>query len=84
MEILKKKITRKGAGRTKGSFSFVSISQSAMIGKIADPNFLWLVSRKQAESLGFKNLNTNRVSDLKESIRELSDETKIKIVSEEF
>ena len=84
MNDTKKKVTRKGAGRTKGSFSFVPLTQSQMSSKIADPEFRWLVSRKQAESLGFTNLITDKIGDLKESLAGQSAETAPKVKTEEF
>lgn len=80
----RKKVTRKGAGRTKGSFCFVSLTVADMQSKIADPTFKWLVSRKQAESLGFTNLVTDRIGDLKESIAGQSEETAPKVLATEF
>ena len=74
-----KAITRKGAGRTKGSFSFVSLSQAQMQQKIADPNFKWLVSRKQAENLGFENLVTSRASELQEAVASQAEESKVPV-----
>lgn len=79
-----KKVRRPGAGRTKGSFSFVPLTVAAMQSKILDPNFKWLVSRKQAEALGFDNLVTDRIGDLKESLAGQSVETAPVVKTEEF
>ena len=51
-----KKITRKGSGRTKGSFSFVQIKLSDLTAKFPDQETLVMVGRKWAESKGFVGL----------------------------
>ncbi len=78
------KVKRAGAGRTKGSFSFVNLSMAEMGGKISDPNFKWRVSRKQAEALGFENLITGRVSDLTEANEGVSVEAPIEVKAVEL
>lgn len=49
----RKKITRAGSGRTKGSVSFVTIELGELCAKIADPKTRIKVSRLQMEALGF-------------------------------
>lgn len=48
--------TRKGSGRTKGSFSFVTISLADLNAKFADQNTPIVVSRKWAEACSFTGL----------------------------
>lgn len=50
------KITRKGSGRTKGSFSFVKITLEDLNNKFADKTTPCVVSRKWAEQCGFQGL----------------------------
>ena len=73
-----KKVTRKGAGRTKGSFSFVTATIAQMTAANPNGEFKWLISRKQAESLGLQ-LTTDRIGDLKDSLAGQSKETEIKV-----
>lgn len=80
-----KKITRKGAGRTKGSFSFVKIKASDLAARFAAmPDLELLVSRKQMEGFGFNNLVTATVGELKDSIAGQSVETAPVVASEEL
>jgi hypothetical protein len=79
-----KKATRKGAGRTKGSFSFVTATTSQMLAANPNPDFRWLLSRKQAEALGMTGLTTDKIGDLKESLAGTSEETAPKVKAEEF
>ena len=78
-----KKVTRKGAGRTKGSFSFVAATVAQMTAANPNGEFKWLISRKQAEQLGM-NLTTDRIGDLKESLAVQSKETEIKVHESEL
>jgi hypothetical protein len=48
-----KKIKRPGSGRTKGSFSFVTVPLEFLCGKIKDGKTLIKVSRLQLEAMGF-------------------------------
>jgi hypothetical protein len=48
------KTRRPGAGRTKGSFSFVILTKAELDSKVVDPNQPIKVSRLWAETLGFK------------------------------
>lgn len=79
-----KKVTRPGSGRTKGSFSFVAVSVSQLTAANPNPDFKWLVSRKQAEALGMTGLQTDKIGDLKESLAGTSEETKAKVVATEL
>lgn len=62
------KVTRKGSGRTKGSFSFVKIPVAALVAKFADTNTECLVSRKWAEAIGFTGLNSTDAAHAYDSI----------------
>jgi len=79
-----KKITRKGAGRTLGSFSFVRMSVKKMLETNPNQDFEWLVSRKQSEALGISGLTTGTIGELKESLAGTSEETKAKVVTVEL
>lgn len=63
------KVTRKGSGRTKGSFSFVKIPLQDLCGKFADPTTPVVVSRKWAESCGFTGLVANPANATFDSIQ---------------
>lgn len=63
------KITRKGSGRTKGSFSFVKITLEDLNNKFADKTTPCVVSRKWAESCGFSGLISNPAGSTMESIQ---------------
>jgi hypothetical protein len=63
------KITRKGSGRTKGSFSFVKISVADLIAKFADTSTPVVASRKWAESCGFTGLVANPANATMDSIQ---------------
>jgi hypothetical protein len=56
-------ITRKGSGRTAGSFSFVQIPLSALVAKFADVGTSMVVSRKWAEAVGFEGLASKSAKD---------------------
>ena len=60
---MKTKIKRPGSGRTKGSFSFVSLTLAQLNSTLTDPNTPVIVSRKFAEGAGFKNLTAKSASD---------------------
>lgn len=53
------KVTRKGSGRTKGSYSFVRIPLADLVAKFADQTTPIVVGRKFAEEVGFKGLVAN-------------------------
>ena len=84
MKDANKKVTRKGEGRTKGSFSFVAVTTAQMQLAKPNPDFKWLLSRKQAEALGMTGLQTDKIGDLKESLAGTSEETKAKVVATEL
>lgn len=60
--------TRKGSGRTKGSFSFVKIPLADLNAKFADMTTPVVVSRKWAESCGFTGLIANPANATLDSI----------------
>lgn len=82
--ISKPKVRRIGAGRTKGSFSFVPVSLELLNAKFADKSMKILASRKQMEALGFSNLTTGMISELTQSIAGQSAETAVKVATTEF
>lgn len=75
----KHKITRKGSGRTKGSFSFVKISLSDLNAKFADKNTPVLVGRKWAEQVGFQGISSAPAVKLVEQIQGSIPEVKASI-----
>ena len=82
--IIVKKIKRPGAGRTKGSFSFVTATRAEMESLNPNSTFRWMVSRKQIEALGGNNFVTERASELAEALAGQSVETTVPVKSEEF
>lgn len=78
------KVKRPGAGRTKGSFSFVTATTTQMLAANSNTEFKWLISRKQAEALGMTGLTTDKIGELKESIAGSSEESAPVVKSEEF
>jgi hypothetical protein len=75
-----KKITRKGAGRTKGSFSFSPLTVKQVVEQFGSmPNLKLLISRKQLEAFGLEHLVTGSAVDLTESISGQAEETQGKI-----
>jgi hypothetical protein len=71
------KITRKGSGRTKGSFSFVRIPLKDLTGKFADDTTPILVSRKWAEQVGFQGLTSAPASSTYDAIQGQTPATKV-------
>ena len=63
------KVTRKGSGRTKGSFSFVKITLADLNAKFADATTPIVASRKWAESCGFTGLVANPANATLDSIQ---------------
>ena len=51
---LGRRVTRKGAGRTVGSFSFVKVPLSDLVAKFADQTTQIVVGRKFAEAIGLQ------------------------------
>lgn len=78
------KVKRPGAGRTKGSFSFVAATAAEMAALNPNPAFKWMVSRKQIEALGGSNFVTEKASDLVESLAGQSVEATPVVKTEEF
>lgn len=66
---MSKTITRKGSGRTKGSFSFVKITLADLKAKFADDTTPCVVSRKWAEQVGFSGLVANPAGSTMDSIQ---------------
>lgn len=86
---MKKKITRKGSGRTKGSFSFVSIPVTDILAKHVDSQTMSdlvnkfpglstpvTASRKWAESFGFIGLVAGPAGSVHGKIEGLTPETR--------
>jgi len=71
------KITRKGSGRTKGSFSFVKITLAALNAKFADETTPIMTGRKWAESCGFTGLVANPASSTLDSIQGQTPATRV-------
>ena len=63
------KTTRKGSGRTKGSFSFVKMTLAELTAKFSDPNQTIMVGRKWAEACGFTGLVANPANTTLDSIQ---------------
>lgn len=61
-------VTRKGSGRTKGSFSFVKITVADLTAKFADVATPVVVSRKWAEACGFEGLVAKPANTTMDSI----------------
>lgn len=70
------KVTRKGSGRTKGSFSFVKIPIETLCAKLS-PDVLVVVSRKWAEAVGFDGLVANPANNTYASIPGQTPETRV-------
>lgn len=80
-----KKIRRPGAGRTKGSNSFVKMKVKAVLDRFgAMPDLELMLSRKQMEAFGINNLVTGKASELKNSITGQSVETAPEVKMTEF
>lgn len=77
-------VKRPGAGRTKGSYSFVKIPISAILSKFADQTTPIVVSRKWAEACGFEGYAANPMKDTMGSIEGKTPETKVNVAVEEF
>ena len=63
------KVTRKGSGRTKGSFSFVKVTLAELQAKFADPQQPIVIGRKWAEEVGFTNLTASPANQTMDSIQ---------------
>lgn len=78
------KVKRPGAGRTKGSYSFVKIPIASLLAKFADQSTPVVVSRKWAEACGFEGYAANPMKDTMVSIEGKTPETKVNVAVEEF
>ena len=76
---MSKKVTRKGSGRTKGSFSFVKLTLAELLAKFADKTTPIIVSRKWAEPLGFDVSETTDAKHLTGTIEGTTKETAPKV-----
>lgn len=75
----KKKVTRIGAGRTKGSYSFVKIPLKELVAKFADQSTHIVVSRKFAEAVGFDNITSAPANAIVASIEGKTPDTAVKV-----
>jgi hypothetical protein len=73
----KAKVTRKGSGRTHGSFSFVKLTIAELRAKFADETTPIVVSRKWAETVGFSGLVAKSASKTTDSIQGETPNTKV-------
>jgi hypothetical protein len=71
------KVTRKGSGRTKGSFSFVKITLAELNAKFADTSTPVVVGRKWAEGVGFGGLTAAPANQTMDSIQGQTPATKV-------
>jgi len=71
------KVTRKGSGRTPGSFSFVKITLADLNAKFADQTTPIVVGRKFAESAGFTGLISNPAKNIYGAIQGLTPATAV-------
>lgn len=60
----RKKVKRPGSGRTKGSFSFVTVTLAELQAKFADPTQKVVIGRKWAEQCGFNISATTPATDI--------------------
>jgi hypothetical protein len=74
------RVTRKGSGRTKGSFSFVKISLADIKARFKDDTTPVLVSRKWAEAVGFTGLVANPAVNSYDAIQGVTPATAIQAV----
>jgi hypothetical protein len=68
-----KNSTRKGSGRTKGSFSFVKIPLIELNAKIKDSATQVVVRRKWAEAQGFVGLAAQPVDNSQDRVKPVTD-----------
>jgi len=73
------KIKRPGAGRTKGSYSFVKIPLRDLVAKFADHGTHITVSRKYAEAVGFEGLVSAPATNIAASIEGETPERAVKV-----
>lgn len=72
-------VTRKGSGRTKGSYSFVTLSVDQITAKFADKTTPIKVSRKWAESCGFVNMTSAPAGELTSKTEGFTPDTQVKV-----
>lgn len=72
----RKKTKRPGSGRTKGSYSFVTLTMAELIAKFADPTQKIVVGRKWAEQCQFNVQSTTNASDILGKIQGETPETR--------
>jgi hypothetical protein len=60
----RKKVKRPGSGRTKGSFSFVTVSLADLKANFADDTQKIVIGRKWAEQCGFNIQATTPATDI--------------------
>jgi hypothetical protein len=72
-----KTVTRKGSGRTKGSFSFVKLTVAQLREKFADESTPVQVGRKWAEMCGFTGLTSAPANAINASIQGLTPATRV-------
>ena len=62
------KITRKGSGRTKGSYSFTTVTLADLNAKFADHSTPIVIGRKWAEACGFTGFSSAPATNTLSSI----------------
>lgn len=71
------KVTRKGSGRTKGSFSFIVLTIKQLKEKFADENQTVVVGRKWAETCGFSGVVAHAANATLDSIQGQTPATRV-------
>ena len=71
-------------GMQSSPISFVAVTIAQLQAANPNPDFKWLMSRKQAEALGMTGLQTDKIGDLKDSLAGTSEESKAKVVATEL
>lgn len=74
------RVTRKGSGRTKGSFSFVVITLGDLKKKFSDDTQPIQVGRKWAETQGFTGLVAKPAANSYDTIQGVTPENKVQAV----
>lgn len=67
--------SKPGSGRTKGSFSFVTVTLAELKAKFNDEQMPIVISRKWAEQVGFKGLVANAANKTMDTIQGKTPET---------
>lgn len=73
----RKKVTRKGSGRTEGSYSFVKLTLAQLNSKFADTSTPIVVGRKFAEQMGFTGLVAGPAGAVHDSIEGKTPNTRV-------